>query len=147
MAVLNFPVQKLIFGHFKIAKKWNLVKIIFREIDLFDFTSFFGLDFFNFLAHCDSNLNVFLMCFEYKNPIILIHFFRSLLRFRNELSGTIKVKFGRRVTPRSFKIRQTRNRRTTSRNGKSGDYFAKRKSEIANHVFFSKFPRFFEICG
>ena len=24
----------------------------FREIDLFDFTSFFGLNFFNFLAHC-----------------------------------------------------------------------------------------------
>ena len=30
------------------AKKWNLVKIKFREIDLFDFTSFFGLEFFKF---------------------------------------------------------------------------------------------------
>ena len=46
LAVLNFfPVQKLIF---EIAKKWNLVKKFFREIDLFDFTSFFGLDFFKF---------------------------------------------------------------------------------------------------
>ena len=26
----------------------------FCEIDLFDFASFFGLDFFNFLAHCDN---------------------------------------------------------------------------------------------
>ena len=48
-----FPVQKLIFDHFWNCKKWNLVKKIIREIDLFDFTSFFGLDFFNFLAHCD----------------------------------------------------------------------------------------------
>ena len=41
--VLNFfPVQKLIFGHFRNRKKWNLVKKnFFREIDLFDFTSFF----------------------------------------------------------------------------------------------------------
>ena len=37
LTVLNlFPVQK-----------WNLAKKI-REIDLFDFTSLFGLDFFNF---------------------------------------------------------------------------------------------------
>ena len=43
-----FLVQKLIFGHFWNCKKWNLVKIKFREIDLFDFTSFFGLDFFKF---------------------------------------------------------------------------------------------------
>ena len=42
LAVLTiFPVQKLIFGHFLNCKKWNLVKKIFREIDLFDFTSFF----------------------------------------------------------------------------------------------------------
>ena len=42
LVVLNFfPVQK--FGCiFEIAKKkWNLVKKKFREIDLFDFTSFF----------------------------------------------------------------------------------------------------------
>ena len=49
LAVLNFfPVQKLIFGHFWNCKKWNLVKIKFLEIDLFDFTIFFGLDFFKF---------------------------------------------------------------------------------------------------
>ena len=35
-----FPVQKLIFGHFLNCKKWNLVKKKFREVDLFDFTSF-----------------------------------------------------------------------------------------------------------
>ena len=29
-----------------------MVKIKYREIDLFDFTSFFRLDFLNFLAHC-----------------------------------------------------------------------------------------------
>ena len=29
-------------------------KNFFREIDLFDFTSFFGLDFFNFLAHSET---------------------------------------------------------------------------------------------
>ena len=43
-----FPVQKLIFGHFWNCKKWNLVKKKFCEIDLFDFMSFFGLDFFKF---------------------------------------------------------------------------------------------------
>ena len=49
IAFLNFfPVQKLTFGHFWNGKKWNLVKINFREIDLFDFTSFWGLDFFKF---------------------------------------------------------------------------------------------------
>ena len=43
MAVLNFfSVQKLNFGHF-----WNCSKK-FREIDLFDFMIFFGLDFFKF---------------------------------------------------------------------------------------------------
>ena len=36
---------------FETTKKWNLVKKIIREIDLFDFTSFFGWTFFNFLAH------------------------------------------------------------------------------------------------
>ena len=43
-----FPVQKLILGQFWNCKKWILFKIFFREIDLFDFTSFFGLDFFKF---------------------------------------------------------------------------------------------------
>ena len=53
LAVLNFfLVQKLIFGHFWNCKKCNLVKRKFREIESFDFTSFFALDFFNFLAHC-----------------------------------------------------------------------------------------------
>ena len=32
-----------------------MAKKIFREIDFFDFTSFFGLDVFNFLAHCDQD--------------------------------------------------------------------------------------------
>ena len=41
LAVLNFfLVKKLIFGQFWNCKKWNLVKKFFREIDLFDFTSF-----------------------------------------------------------------------------------------------------------
>ena len=39
----------MIFGRiFKIAKNWIWPKIIFLEIDLFDFTSFFGQDFFEF---------------------------------------------------------------------------------------------------
>ena len=57
LAVLNFfLVQKLVFGHFLNCKKWNLVifeiakmefgQKKFREIDLFDFTILFGLDFF-----------------------------------------------------------------------------------------------------
>ena len=48
LAVLKiFPHQKLIFGHFlKWQKKWILVKKKFREIDLFDFTSFLVLAFF-----------------------------------------------------------------------------------------------------
>ena len=49
LAVLNFfPVQKLIFGQLWNSKKWNLAKKFFREIDLFDFTIFFGLDFLTF---------------------------------------------------------------------------------------------------
>ena len=41
LAVLNFfPLKKIILGHFWNCKKWNLVKKIFDEIDLFDFTSF-----------------------------------------------------------------------------------------------------------
>ena len=47
LAGLNFfLVQKSIFDHFWIFKKWNLVKQIFREIDLFDLKSFSDLDFF-----------------------------------------------------------------------------------------------------
>ena len=41
----------MIFGHFWNCKKW----IFFREIELFDFTSFFGLDIF-FLSRCTSSL-------------------------------------------------------------------------------------------
>ena len=37
---------------FEIAKNGIWSKKFFREIDLFDFMSFSGLDFFNFLAHC-----------------------------------------------------------------------------------------------
>ena len=51
LAVLNFfpVVQKLIIGHFWNCQKWSLAKMFFfREIDLFDFTSFFGLDFLKF---------------------------------------------------------------------------------------------------
>ena len=49
LAVLNFfPVQNFIFGHFWNSQKLNLVKKRIHEIDLFDFTSFFGLDFFKF---------------------------------------------------------------------------------------------------
>ena len=36
------------FGHFWNCQKWNLVKKIFCEIGLFDFTSFFDLDFVKF---------------------------------------------------------------------------------------------------
>ena len=49
LAVLNFfLVQKLIFGHFLKLQKMKLGqrKKFFREIDLFDFTIFFGLDFY-----------------------------------------------------------------------------------------------------
>ena len=41
LAVLNFfLVQKLIF--------WSILKLQKMEIDLFDFTKFFGMDFFKF---------------------------------------------------------------------------------------------------
>ena len=47
--ILNlFPIQKLIFGHFWNCKKWNLAKKSFHEIDLFVFTSLFGLDIVKF---------------------------------------------------------------------------------------------------
>ena len=49
LAVLNFfLIQKLIFGHFGNDKKWNLFQKKIRDIDLYDFTSFFGLDFLKF---------------------------------------------------------------------------------------------------
>ena len=62
LAVLNFfPVQKLIFGHFWICKKWNFVKKYFHEIDLFDFTTFVGLDFSKF---SEKNICIFKNLFE-----------------------------------------------------------------------------------
>ena len=52
LAVLNFfLVQKLIFGHFRNCTKWIFVKFFFREIDLFDFTSFFA---WTFLIFCPT---------------------------------------------------------------------------------------------
>ena len=48
---------------------WNF----FHEFDLFDFTSFFGLDFFNFLAYCGQNdLGRIVRWREF-------HFFRSVI--------------------------------------------------------------------
>ena len=46
-----FPLQKLVFGRFWNCKKWNWVKKIIREIDLFDFASFLVWTFFNYLEH------------------------------------------------------------------------------------------------
>ena len=70
MEVLNFfLVQKLIFGHFWNYKKWNLVKNYFHEIDLFDFTSFFAIDFFNILAYCVClSGNFLLLFFQWNGP-------------------------------------------------------------------------------
>ena len=49
----NFPSSKIdFFGHFWNCKKWILFNKKFREIDLLDFTTFFALGFFNFLAYC-----------------------------------------------------------------------------------------------
>ena len=52
LAVLNFfPVKKFIFGHFWNSKKNGIWSKKFREIDLFNFTSFFPCTFLTFLAH------------------------------------------------------------------------------------------------
>ena len=49
LAVLNFfLVQNWVLAIFEIAKNGIWTKNFFREIDLFVFTSFFGLDFFKF---------------------------------------------------------------------------------------------------
>jgi len=46
-------ISKIDFWPFLKSQKVDFgQKKIFREIDLFDITSFFGLDFLNFLAHC-----------------------------------------------------------------------------------------------
>ena len=42
----------MIFGHFWNCKKWILVQKFFREIDLFDFRNYFGLDFLKFSWLC-----------------------------------------------------------------------------------------------
>ena len=48
-----FSTSKIDFWSFLKWQKMDVgQKIFFCEIDLFDFTSFFWLDFFNFLAHC-----------------------------------------------------------------------------------------------
>ena len=53
LAVSNFfPVQKLFLATFEFSKNGIWPKIKFREIDLFDFKRFFGLDFLNIMAHC-----------------------------------------------------------------------------------------------
>ena len=49
-----FPAQKLNFSHFWNCKKWNLVKKIIVEIDLFDFMSFLAWTFLHILAYCDT---------------------------------------------------------------------------------------------
>ena len=55
LAVLNFfPVQKLIFWPFLKKQKMEFGQKIFREIDLFDFTSFLAWTFLNLLAYCEE---------------------------------------------------------------------------------------------
>ena len=66
-----FPVQKLIFGHVWNCKKWNLVKKIIRDINLFDFTSILAWPFFKFsgpLWNC-------VLCFFAKKKIKYISMF------------------------------------------------------------------------
>ena len=49
LAVLNFfPSSKIDFWSFLKLQKMEFGQKFFREIDLFDFTSSFGLDFFKF---------------------------------------------------------------------------------------------------
>ena len=76
LAVLNFfLVQKLIFGHFWNCEKWNLVEIFFREIDLFDFTSFLGLDILKF----SGPLRCWDTIFKFSKKIIVYSYlFREL---------------------------------------------------------------------
>ena len=59
LAVLNFvPSSKIDFWPFlKLQKNGFWSKNFFREIDLFDFTSFFGLDFLKFSGpRCKINV-------------------------------------------------------------------------------------------
>ena len=51
LAVLNF--KNLFLAIFEIAKNGIWSKKFFVKLILFDFTSFFGWTFFNFLAYCD----------------------------------------------------------------------------------------------
>ena len=48
---------------FEIAKKWNLVKKI-HEIDLFDFMSFFSVDFFKFSGPLCTYVNIYFEIFR-----------------------------------------------------------------------------------
>ena len=61
---VNYVVLKstYIFVHFWNCKKWNLIKIKFREIDLFDFTSFLAWTFLNILTHCVLKFSQNLLC-------------------------------------------------------------------------------------
>ena len=57
----------------------------FREIDLVDITSFFGLDFFNFLAYCETSTpkNVELVHYLFKKNTgnVFWEFFEVLFHF------------------------------------------------------------------
>ena len=48
----SFPSSKIVFCPFLKLQKMEFDQKIFREIDLFDFTSFLAWTFLNFLAHC-----------------------------------------------------------------------------------------------
>ena len=70
MAILNFfPVQKLIFGHFRNFKKWILVKKNFVKLIYLITRVFLAWTCLNFLAHSST--------FVYK--FSSSHFYRSIL--------------------------------------------------------------------
>ena len=55
-----FPSSKIDFWPFLKLQKWNLAKKKIRENDVFDFTSFFALDFFQFSGQlCAAEWNFF----------------------------------------------------------------------------------------
>ena len=72
------------FGHFwNYKKKRILVKSFFRAIDLFDFTSFFGLDFFKFsgpLFHKNFLKLQPLICVCTIFPFLVHHAYKSILQ-------------------------------------------------------------------
>ena len=66
------PVQKWIFGHFWNCKKWNFAKKNSVEIDLIDFTSFFGQDFLKFsspLCIYQSHYEIFMRNIIFKKSL------------------------------------------------------------------------------